>query len=367
MCQRRGDFRRRGGAFSQLNTRPPRQSRLQCFHTMKAVLIRGDGIAAQCCAHRLGGSGFRVVIESVRRPKPPAIMIGGTTQRMFQDVFAREDLFEGLPRITKRVVAWGVDSKAQALAHSAVVVDEQSLLERLGPKPPTERRLEDGEPGWTIMTSRPAQAESVEHQFGSRIVSATPVTLSDASDPSACWVESLDRGWLFLVPDGFGRGWLLAAGGPVESLLDGSRLVSEQISGFCAPASEFPAQPRIAWPLCGAGWLACGTGALAFDPLCGDGSGNAIREAILAAAVIRAVENGADPDELLAHYRGRLLAGFERHLQTCGEYYRGGGSTSWWTTQLESVRVGLAWCERLLGVETPFRYQLRGFDLQRIV
>jgi hypothetical protein len=82
---------------------------------------------------------------------------------------------------------------------------------------------------------------------------------------------------------------------------------------------------------------------------------------------MRATENGADPDELLAHYRGRLLAGFERHLDTCGEYYRAGGNTPWWTAQLESVRRGLAWCERELSAETPFRYQLRGFDLQRVL
>lgn len=334
---------------------------------MKVVLIRGDGVAAQCCARLLGGSGFRVAIESVRRPKPPAIMVGETTQRMFGDVFQREDLFEGLPRISKRVVAWGVDSKPRALAHSAVVVDEQALLERLGSKPPIQERVDGGDACWTIVTSRQAPAESVEHQFGSRMASATPVTLSGASDPSTCWVESLDQGWLFLVPDGFGHGWLLAAGGPVESLLGDSLLVGEQISGLSAPASEFAAHPRIVWPLCGTGWLACGTGALAFDPLCGDGSGNAIREAILAAAVIRAIENGADPDELLAHYRDRLLAGFSRHLEVCGEYYRGGGSTQWWTAQLESVQRGLAWCEGEFGEETPFRYQLRGFDLQRIV
>jgi hypothetical protein len=198
------------------------------------------------------------------------------------------------------------------------------------------------------------------------MVSAASVALRGGADRSACWVESLDDGWLFLVPDGLGAGWLLAAGGTAESQLGRSRLVGEQVAGLSGSASEFPAHPRIAWPVCGTGWLACGTGALAFDPLCGDGSGNAVREAILAAAVIAAVEGGDDPLELLAHYRGRLLAGFGRHLEACAGYYRAGGVTPWWAMQLESARQGLAWCERELGRGSPFRYQLRGFDLERI-
>ncbi len=333
---------------------------------MKAVTIRGDGVAAQCCARLLGVRGFRVVIENAMRSKLPAIMIGGTTQRLFQDVFGQEGLFTGLPRITKRIVAWGGDAKPRALAHDAVVVPEQSLLDRLGPQAPIEDTLDSGKPVWTIVTSRQRPANSVEHDFGSRMVSAAPVALRDGADRSACWVESLEDGWLFLVPDGLAAGWLLTAGGTAESQLGRSRLVAQQVSGLSGAPSEFPAHPRIAWPLCDNGWLACGTGALTFDPLCGDGSGNAIREAILAAAVIAAVEGGGDPLELLAHYRRRLLAGFGRHLETCAEYYRAGGVTPWWATQLESTRRGLAWCESEPGGVGPFQYRLCGFDLERL-
>jgi hypothetical protein len=82
-------------------------------------------------------------------------------------------------------------------------------------------------------------------------------------------------------------GWLLAVGDRGETLLAGSRMVSGQIAEITGEPAEFPAHPRIVWPLCGPGWLACGTGALSFDPLCGVGSGHAVREAILAAAVLR--------------------------------------------------------------------------------
>ena len=330
------------------------------------VVIRGDGVAARCCAHLLEGPGFRIAAEVAPRATLPAIMISEATQALFCDVFGQPGLFEGLNRVTRRVVAWPFGAGARVLAHSAVVVAEQTLLERLRSLPSGGGALEISEAGWTIVASRPLPRSSAEKHFGDRIARAIAVTLADGADRSACYVESLDDGWLFLLPESATTGWLLAVGGESESLLDRSRLLGGQLAEVRSVGAEFRAYPRIAWPLCGPAWLACGTGALAFDPLCGDGSGNAVREAILAAAVVRAVARGGNPDELLAHYRTRLLAGFHRHLQVCRQYYLGGGSSAWWAEQLEWLHKGLAWCETELASAPAARYQLRGFDVQRI-
>jgi len=145
-------------------------------------------------------------------------------------------------------------------------------------------------------------------------------------------------------------------------LLGESRLIAEQIKRCGRAGAELPAYPRIADPLCGPGWLSGGTTALAFDPLCGDGAGHAIREAILASAVIRAAAQGAHADELLAHYRARLVAGFRRHLEVCRQFYSAGGSGNWWRTELELIEQGIAWC----GAEPRFRFQLNGFELRAV-
>jgi hypothetical protein len=179
-------------------------------------------------------------------------------------------------------------------------------------------------------------------------------------------VESTESGWLFLIPGRNGNGWLLEVGAPGESLRMGSRLVSLQTAEAIGESGEFPAHPRIAWPLCGPGWLACGAAALSFDPLCGDGSGNAIREAILASAVLRAIQRGGDAAALLAHYRGRLLGGFQRHLEICEGFYRTGGTSAWWEAQYQAVLAGREWCARELAGSAIGRYQLRGFDLELV-
>src|SRR5258708_5245705 len=82
----------------------------QCFRysdCVRDVLIRGEGVAAYSCAYLLGAAGFRVVQERIDRTRLPAILLNESTQALLSDVFGRRDLFEGIPRIDRRVVAWG--------------------------------------------------------------------------------------------------------------------------------------------------------------------------------------------------------------------------------------------------------------------
>jgi flavin-dependent dehydrogenase len=201
-------------------------------------------------------------------------------------------------------------------------------------------------------------------------VSRVEMKHEEASD-AACWIESVDAGWLFLMP-GEAHGWLIAVGDTTERLLAQSRLVGEEIARIEPAQLGFATHPRISDPLCGTGlsgnrWLACGTAALGFDPLCGDGTGNATREAILACAVIAAITDGkADADGALTHYRARLQAGFQRHLEISREFYRTGGEGDWWAEQVTELDRGIAWCRKQLATVTSFSYRLKDFDLERL-
>jgi 2-polyprenyl-6-methoxyphenol hydroxylase-like FAD-dependent oxidoreductase len=325
-----------------------------------SIAIVGSGVAAQCCARLLDRAGFHVHRRDSQRPALPAILINATTQGLFEDVFEKPGLLEGLHPIRQRVVAWGGAAPSK-LPHSAVVAPEADLLARLHVG---ERSEGLSDAAWTIMASRPERESISIHGFGDRIAFAVAARLHANSDPFTCWMESTANGWLFLVTSDPREGWLLGVGDTPEALLAESRLVSEQIESLNSEARHFPAHPRIASPLCGPKWLACGSGAMAVDPLCGDGSGYAIREAILAAAVIKAVENGADPKTLEAHYSARLLAGFQKHLQVVESFYQSGGTTAWWTTQAQAARSGIEWCQSELDGLPPFQYRLQGFDLE---
>ncbi len=319
------------------------------------MIIRGDGVASYCCAYLLNKAGFRVDLERVDRPRLPVILLGEQALALIRDIFDQPRLFSDAPRVRKRVVGWGPNAAAIEVEHSAVVVSEESLLD--GIRPAT--RPDGKDAAWTIFATRPLPAPAVEHCFGSRTASAVPVTLKQGSDPSACWIESVEDGWLFLAP-----GWLLSVGAPAETLLAASPVIAAEIAGVGASSREFPAYARISSPLAAPGWLACGTAAIGFDPICGDGSAHAIREAILAAAVIRAIENGGSEDDLLSHYQTRLTAGFQRHLMLCRQFYSTGGTSPLWRRELAAIDRGIQWCDAKLANHPSFRYQLRGFELE---
>ena len=308
-----------------------------------------------------------MTIEKTNRPKVPALLIGNATQALIEDVFERKDVFRGAQRISKRIVAWGSpggNADPVEVPHSAVVISEQDLVDRLQPAEP---ETHDDAVAWTIFTSRPLPEHVQDRHFGSRVAQASAVHLKKNCAHDACWIESLENGWLFLLP-GLTSAWLLSVGGPAEELLTRSRMVGAQIESLSAPARQFPAYPRISDPLCGDGWLACGSAAMAFDPICGDGTGNAIREAILASAVIRAVAKHAKNEQkgaLFVHFRTRLLAGFLKHLELCRQFYAA-CSGEWWTAELGRLDEGIAWCREQLGTEPEFRYRLRGFELEPI-
>ena len=330
------------------------------------IALQGDGVAALGCGYLLQAAGFAVTTQPTTRARLPALMLSASSQALFLDIFESADVFSGLPRVQKRVVTWGPRAKPVTLHHSAVIVSEHRLLEKIRSKLVLLSPASDDTADWTIFSSRPLPDAAVEHGFGSRTASVVPVHLEEWSDSSACWIESLEDGWLFLMPDTPGSGWLIAVGGPLDAHLGSSRMVAAQVKQLGGPAREFPSYPRIAWPLCGKDWLACGTAALAFDPLCGDGTGHAIREAILAAAVVGAAARGAHVNELLTHYQTRLVAGFKRHLAVCREFYQSGGVGPWWEFALESIQEGLTWCDEQLRSAGAFHYRLRGLELERI-
>ena len=331
---------------------------------MTQVVIRGGGAAAYGSAYLLRKGGIPVNIQRSGRARLPVLMLSDAARSLMQDVFEEPQLFHGSHRIRKRIVAWGKDAEPRVLEHLATVVSEEELLQSLANRIDfCEDPIGVGS-SWSIFSSPPIPAAAMEQRFGSRTAAAMKVTLRPGTDSSACWIEALEHGWLFLIPNATGAGWLLSVGQPASILLSESRLVRMQILGRGVCQGEFPAFPRILSPLCGPGWLACGTTAMAFDPICGDGTAHAIREAILAAAVIRSANEGEDVASLLKHYEARLMAGFARHLELCLDFYRTGFNGPWWEKEAESLERGIRWCARQSANFAGYRYRLNGFELK---
>jgi hypothetical protein len=336
------------------------------------VVVRGEGIAAVCCEHLLRMRGCRVATDGGGFAKwvaSPTILVSQSTQKLLADIFESKDLFDGLPEIRKRVVAWD-GGQSEALPHSAVVAPAGMLLDRLRARLTDTGVRTSGEDGdradWTIVTDRAPKDSAEEMHFGSRMALVSEVELAQAAEQDACWAEAGEQGWLFLLATGAGKASLICVGGGAKELLAKSRLVGPQVSELGESLGEFAAYPRTTAYLCGARWLACGSAAMTFDPLCGEGAGNAAREAILACATMRAIAAGESSEELLREYSWRLRMGFLRHLENCREFYRREGTGAFWASELELLERGIVWTrEKIRGLGRP-RFRLVGFDLERV-
>ncbi|MBH1991618.1 MAG: hypothetical protein I8H86_01890 [Sphingomonadaceae bacterium] len=324
---------------------------------MTIIAIRGSGIAATGCAHILTQAGLRVATEPASRPPVPTILLSDPALALIRGVFDRPDLFADHPRIVRRVVAWG--GAPVVVSHGAVLASEDGVQAVLGVVPGDGAQ---GAADFTIHAAPPLPTGDL-HIFGERDAVAAKVRLRDPACAQEGRVEAVASGWLFLVPAGPGEGWLLGVGGTIDGLLGQSGLIAPVVDAVGAASTPFMAAPRIHLPLCGDDWLACGTAALGFDPICGDGTAQSVREAILAAAVLIGISEGGDRAALLTHYQSMLIAAMRRHLALCAQFYATGGQGDWWRTQHDALMAGHHQCTGLLAKLPEPRFMLDGLRL----
>ena len=320
------------------------------------VAIHGEGIAANCCAHLLARAGFATTRTAADRARVPAILLSDTALALLRSVFERPDLFADRPRITHRVVAWGAGEPVR-LPHAAIVVSEGDLDTALGGPSGAAG------PADVSIHTAPPFPQGALRSFGSRRAVAAQVRLRHEADRSVCWIEAVEAGWLFLIPSGEAAAWLLAVGGSAETLLGQSRHVAPRIEGVGRTSAGFETGPRMLTALQGPDWLACGSAAIAFDPICGDGTAQSVREAILASAVIGAIGEGGDPAALRVHFESMMVAAMRRHLRLCAQFYASGGEGAWWRAQLAGLAEGFDWCTARLARTPEPRFELHDFRL----
>ncbi len=202
-----------------------------------SVLVRGDGVAAVCCVRSLAAHDLPLHVVRTARPKLAALLLSEATQSLLTDLFADTTLFEGFPRIRKRVVAWGPGAEPVVLPHSALVIPEKDLIERLWNRVPSPNEGVPDIASWEIVSSRMESPAAEEKHFGTRSALVAEVQLKASADREACWAESLEDGWLFLFPLRSNSACLIAVGEHDDSLLGQSRLISAQIEAQ-APAAR---------------------------------------------------------------------------------------------------------------------------------
>lgn len=326
------------------------------------ISIRGRGVAALCSARLLSALDLNWTFKPEPRSSAPALLLSDQALALMRDCLGDPTLLQGRRRVLWRIVAWGGRDPVE-VEHGAIVLDEGDLEAALAVKTAI-LSMAPCDAAYAIHAAAPFPEPEVR-RFGARPSHGARIALLRQEDASACWIEAVDNGWLFLIPTGEAQGWLLAVGAPVDELLALSHHIAPRVTLWETSAATFETAPRMLARLAGPGWLACGTEAIAFDPICGDGTAQAIREAVLAAAVARALADGEDPQALATHYQSMLLAAMRRHLRLCAQFYSDGGSAPWWQDQLASLAEGFDWCTAQLATLPEPAFVLQGSRLVR--
>ncbi len=292
-------------------------------------------------------------------------MLSDSALGLIRSIFDRPDLFADHPRVARRMIAWG--GPPVIVPHGAVLASEDQVLAALPAIGPMPVAAPVTTPDFTAYAASPFPVGDIRI-FGDRNAVAAKVRLRDPACAQDVRIEAVADGWLYLVPAQAGEGWLLSVGGRIDALLSQSALIAPGVDAVGAVSTPFTAAPRLHLPLYGrddgAGeWIGCGTAALGFDPICGDGTAQSVREAILASAVIAAIAEGGDRAALLTHYQSMLIAAMRRHLLLCAQFYASGGQGDWWRAQHDALMDGHRWCTALLAKLPEPRFVLDGLRL----
>ncbi|MEB3283144.1 MAG: hypothetical protein VKK42_29910 [Lyngbya sp.] len=365
---------------------------------MPKALVIGRGVAGLTCARLLAQQGWEIEIckissSSSGSPISPTVVLNDITCYLLQDIWQLEDKFwQNFYVLNQRRVRWGMEASVLNIPQLSMVINgnclvkllEERLLQAynqqvyLNESPLIDKPTTFEGYDWVIDAGgrKSAIAENLgkgkRHRFGCRCILSSEVTLTQTSEQNACWMETVADGWIFLAPLGEHRALLqcmvpIVREEPSQMLIDlleKSHSIKSLVDSFLGSITVFQAFPQILTSLCEPKWIAVGDAAISFDPISGDGTGYAIRGAILATSVINGITSQSLlNNQYLHHYTQRLHKTFLSHLQECLKYYSAAFSSSAWKAEIKLIQDFLYGNKHGLITADHFAYRLNKLNL----
>jgi hypothetical protein len=355
------------------------------------VQILGGGAAALAAAQALAYHGIEASLATGPTKSGPDLLLNWPTVHLLQDLFGcKAALLTYGWMIRGRLISWGRDSPESEHVEEPGLTIAASMLHRILRDALASGDGKDavcigeahndglnGDIGWTV-EARGKSAGSTDDvaTIGERAAICGHFRLSGAADPSLCALEAVEHGWLFLLPLGGTRAAVQAivpqmpenADRAIYALLAQSRLIARFVAESDGETHVFACAPRFRSEPARSTWLAAGDAALSFDPLCGDGTGQALRCGLLAAAVIAAIKQGEPEEGCLTHYRYRLRRAMLAHLKATIAYYEIAVCRDVWRRDIEMAGQALDYIAcgvPAVGSAKRASYRLQRFSLVR--
>lgn len=356
-------------------------------------MVDGAGVAGLTCAWLLADRGWNVVVLERGRGAAPSIVLNQLTLMLLGKLWGHHNLLDGAHPLTERRIRWGDGSPIRRVQQVSAAVDGHRLVKQLRlrlrhtyrdrvqilerPLAAPAADQSRNSPGWVIdAAGRGSTLGGPNHRppcfrsFGRRVILAAHVPLRTAVDPQVCWMETVPNGWVYLAPLGYGQGMLQAMvaerpadeASALRDAVASTTCIHGLVEPLASPVATFDAAPRLREPIGEAGWLPVGEAAMRLDPISGYGVTYAIREAILASAVIDTARAVASSQAYLSHYQHRLRDAFIGHLDACIRLYSAGLTSPTWNQEIKPMRQAVEAAARRTPPVT-YRYRLTGTRL----
>lgn len=273
--------------------------------------------------------------------------------------------------VSSRRIAWEQrvfqEVPAESLILDAGALARAIAQQVLDESPQADARQVEGATDWTLVAERTYSLDARETAGKRRAIIGWVEDLPNY-DGASTVVASVPQGWFFASPHPV-SGIALVVVSP--SVCDGtnfSEVLQDALEFLwpgcrtdlrCSTGPGVLAAPSFAPSCASHGWMAIGEAAVFFDPLRGDGVGNAIRGALLAHAVRVAIEGGQESEDFLVHYRERLAGVFISHLQSSVLHYSRAWNAQIWHQEIEDMRE----CALRLAAHPVPRFRLVGHRL----
>lgn len=397
---------------------------------MKTAIVTGEGVAGLTIAYLLRRHGWRVTLGPARARGAPAargpmLVLRDATMHLLCDVWGLDlDALPDRHRLVTRIVQTnGIDRSArpQVLPDTGWTIAVGALQDRLREvvfdagitrhaaaidrEYREDRKRDDREvredrddrvdiEAWQIDASgRAATAGAGSWSGGRRMIVAAHAELHAATANDGWSFESIPDGWLLVAPLAARRAMVQlmtpvprdesdSADAPdgrarvLDRALSNSRLARAMVSRLDSHCGTWSAAPAFVDPWPAPRALRVGDATMAFDPICGDGTGHAIRGAVLATAALNAIEddrsshrnrnnrnsrsNSGDAfaSSIRDHYRQRLRLAFLDHLRTCLELYSSFTPAEPWVEDLRHMTAAHDALQDGAPTADTFRYRL---------
>ncbi len=327
--------------------------------------MSGYGVAALAAAAVLGRAGIPFSLADA----PSAVRLltlNRPTQELLADLFSQK-LLKGLATSGGRIVDWEQASTATRVEDDALVIDLATLLARMRDQ--------------IALAQHPLPSPAIRIMAGGR---ETNARLTAAPPLATCYWDRLqicveprgtgtlagqhvyagEHGWTFTAAR-LGGGWFAQA--TVLPGVDAGERAAVSLARAMglAHAGDIPVPdgwidtaPALGSAVGPASQLYAGDAAVAYDPLCGDGCGHALRSGVLAAAVaVRALRHPEEAEQARGWYRSRLRLSFVQHLNACADIYGRARFAKQWQ-QYHAALLRLSTRLNLLGGDTDLSYHL---------